>query len=158
MGFYSIELLKRENALKQIKDTDEFKLLLKQAKKNALKRTSLRRMLYNEEYLYYRNKPYGMSKKLQVAAYYERTRRYEKAEEILLSQIKDKIPFRDKSIALFSISRIFAKKGNKKMAKKYINRFIKHLSSAEKVRTGYKKLMQYFFEDIIRNDKYLKNL
>jgi hypothetical protein len=156
MGFSSIDLLKSERAFKRIRNKKEFNDLLKKIKKN--KTISLREKLKREELYYYRNKPSGVSKEIQIALYFEKTRRYDRAERILLSQINSRIPFRDKSIALYSISRIKAKRGDKEMAKKFIKRFINHLSSKEKDNTGYKKLMQYFYGDIIRNDRYLKTV
>jgi tetratricopeptide (TPR) repeat protein len=156
MGFSSTDLLKNEKAFDQIRNTKEYTDLLKKVKKNKI--ITLREKLQKEELIYYRDKPSGVSKKLQIAFYFEKTKRYDMAEEILLSQISSKIPFRDKSIALYSISRIKAKRGDKRMAKRFINRFIDHLTSEEKDNTGYKKLMHYFHRDIIKNDRYLKNL
>ncbi len=156
MGFSSIDLLKNEKAFDKIRNTKEYTDLLKKVKNNKI--VSLREKLKQEELIYYRNKPSGVSKKVQIALYFEKTKRYDMAEGILLSQINSKIPFRDKSIALYSISRIKAKRGDKRMAKKFIKRFLNHLSSEEKDNTGYKKLMQYFHSDIIKNDRYLKKL
>lgn len=156
MGFSSVDLLRSERAFNQISTTQEFNDLLKKIKKN--KTISLREKLERDELYYNRNKPSGVSKEIQIALFFEKTRRYDRAERILLSQINSRIPFRDKSIALYAISRIKAKRGEKEMAQKFIKRFIHHLSSEEKDKTGYKKLMQYFYGDIIKNDRYLKNM
>lgn len=156
MGFSSVDLLKSERGFSKISTIQEFNDLLKKIKKN--KTISLREKLKSDEFYYNRNKPSGVSRQIKIALYFEKTRRYDRAEGILLSHINSKIPFRDKSIALYAVARIKAKRGEKEMARKFIKRFIHHLSSKEKDNTGYKKLMQYFYGDIIRNDRYLKDI
>ncbi len=157
-GFNSTALLEKDPIFDSLRNTKRFKSLLHRARNNSFKKKSLSKKLQLMEYLFKQDKPYGMNRELQIVAYLLKTGRDKKARETLTSLIKSRVPFRDKNIALFYLARLEAKDGNNSAARKYLNRFTEHLSSDEQDNTGYKKLVGNLYEDIIRNDRYLKSL
>lgn len=158
MGFCSRTLLDKESVFDPIRSTKEFTSLRKKVIQNRATYVSLQKRLKRDEYSYYKNKSYGVCPTIRAALYFEKRRRYNKSEKLLLSQIKPSLPFSNRSIALLLLSRIKSKKGDKKSAKKNLKKFIAHLNSEDRDMTGYKFLMQQFYKDIIMNDNHLRTL
>lgn len=158
MGFSSTEMLLNDTAFDQMKVDYSFKKLIKKAGKKRDESGSIARRMKAAEYEFEKDKPYGMLNELQIAAYYENSGRYGKAMSILSSLIGSGLSFRDKSITLFWLARMNAKKGRQVAAKKYLNRFIGLIRGNETDSTGFKKLIAPIYTDVILNDRFLRNI
>ena len=157
-GFCSTTLLKKDPVFNQLKDTVLFQRLIRKIKKNCHKKKSLLDELKADEYLYKKDKPYGITNKLRIAVYLEEKGRDKRAEAVLLSILKSRISFRDRSISLFKIARIKAKNSEFSSARSYLKKFADHIRSNEMDKTGYRELIAPIYMDIIKNDKFLKKL
>ncbi len=157
-GFSSVELLRSDTAFDAVRDTSGFKKIMRTAEKNASSSPSVTAMANQLVYEYEKDKPFGKSTELDAAAYFEKTGKDSKALNILTSLLESGQSFRNRSITLFWLARIHARKGNEKKAKKYLNYFKKYIAGKSEDKTGFKDLISPLYKDIILNDKYLKKI
>ncbi len=157
-GFSSADLLNNDPAFNNIKNTFRFKWLVHGAKNNYSKKNSINQKMDEAEHEYKKDKPYGLIRELETASNFEKAGKEKAALNVLESLLQSKIPFRDRSTALFRLARINAKIGNEKAAKKYLTGFTEYVSGQKNDETGFKDLIAPVYKDIMANDIYLRKI
>lgn len=157
-GFHSPALLENDPAFDELRKKKEFYALVKRSRENGFRIKSNYEILRDEEYNFKKDMPYGAGKMLIAASYLEKSGKTDEAVLILNEIIGKKPRFRDKSAALFWLTRIHAKQGKSIAAKKYLKEFEEHLNSIEADPTGYKDIVSKIYKDVLQSDLNLKEL